>query len=414
MNARNSPQNSVPLLVNRARATDVMRQVGLDGIVVTSPLNVYYATNGIPLLSRFSQVNMTAAVVPADLKRSIAYIGSGFEYYLSIAASRLAEGVQPYLVAGTGDPDDPYANPVFARAGNYQFDDREQQKRALLEKAAPFHEGMPAALSKALADRGLDRATLGVDTSDARALLQHAAPAATLRPADDLMLHIRLVKTQSELALMREASAINVEASIVTARAAREEGSIGRIRRRFFAEASRRGNVPVYAGVDLVVGELTDGEFREGQACMLDFVSHYGFYQGDWGRTIFYGEPDEPTRQATEVGVAGWEEIRARLRPGLKFSEIRRIGTETVKKLQTPFSFAFAPHSVGLQHRDQPFWGIDGKPHDIALEEGMVLSVDCPCLNAGLNGSIHFEDLMLVTANGAEPLHRVDEYTMVV
>jgi Xaa-Pro aminopeptidase len=405
---------SVASLVNRERATHVMRRVALDGIVVMSPLNVYYLTGGIPLLSRFTQIGMTAAVIPSDPKKSIAYIGSGFEYYISLASSGLAEGVEPYFVAGSfGDPD-PLASPVFASIGNNRFDPREQQRRAAVETAAPFYAGMAPALSKALLERALDGKALGVDTSDAKALVETASPTAALRTADDLMLHIRLVKTPPEMALMRKASVINVEASKITTRATREEGSIAGVRQRFLAEVSRRGNVPVYAGVDQIVGELTDGAFRDGQACMLDFVSHHGFYQGDYGRTVFFGEPDALTRRAAAVGVAGWEEVRSRLRPGLKFSEIHDIGMATVNKHQSGFTFAFAPHSVGLQHRDQPFLSIEGKPHDLVLEKGMVLSVDCPCLNSGINGTIHFEDLMVITDTGAEPLHEVDEYITIV
>ena len=70
---------------------------------------------------------------------------------------------------------------------------------------------------------------------------------------------------------------------------------------------------------------------------MLDFVSHYGFYQGDWGRTIFYGEPDDETWQAGRDGVRAWEEIREQLRPGLKFSDIPHIGNDTLKKLGSRF-----------------------------------------------------------------------------
>src|SRR6267154_667892 len=402
-----------PALINRPRASEVMRRAGLDAIVVTAPMNVYYATRGIPLLSRFTQIHMTAALIPADPARTIAYVGSGFEYYLSIAVSGLAENVDPYLVAGTyGPSDDPRQKPGFARALLHAQSDAEDIAR--LEKPPQFYPGMAKALAKAIADRGLLGGKFGVDCSDARALLQEADPAATLRPADDLMLHIRVIKTPAEMALMRKASEINVEASLVAARATREEGSIAGVRQRFFAEASRRGNVPVYAGVDLVVGELTDGEFREGQAIMVDFVSHYGFYQGDYGRTVFYGEPAKATRKAVEVGVTAWDEIREHLKPGLKFSEISQIGHNTVKRLEKTLDFAFAPHLVGLQHRDHPVMSIEGKFQDIVLEEGMVLSVDCPCLNANIDGTIHNEDLMLITTNGSEPLNELGNYVIVV
>jgi Xaa-Pro aminopeptidase len=396
-------------LLNRERATALLRRAGLDGLVVSSPLNVYYLTNAVPVLSRFSPVNTALAILPADPGRPIAYISGGFEYYAGVADSGLAGDVIPYLVGGSFDLADPKASPAFQSAGAYAFDAREQRRRTLLEQAAPFHDTLAAAAAKALRDTGLNHGALGVDTADARALLQGAAPRATVRDATDLILHIRLVKTPAELTLMRYASANNVDAALATAGAAREEGSIFRVRQRFFREAALRGNLGVYASVDLVMSELADGSFREGQGVMIDFVSHYAFYQGDYGRTVFFGEPDASIRRAAEVGAAAWHDIRDRLKPGLRFSEIHRMGIDAVKRRGESFAYAFHPHSVGLQHWDHPRTGVAGGPVDLQLEPGMVLSVDCPLLNAGVNGTTHVEDLMLITEQGSETLHRATD-----
>lgn len=68
------------------------------------------------------------------------------------------------------------------------------------------------------------------------------------------------------------------------------------------------------------------------------------------------------------------------------------------------------PHSVGLQHTDQPF--AEGFPYavseDIVLEENMTLTVDFPSLSLGL-GNAHFEDLVRITRDGAEPLASMGE-----
>jgi Xaa-Pro aminopeptidase len=404
----------VGTLLNRPRAHDYMKRAGLDALLVSAPLNVYYLTNAVPVLGRFSAVHTALALLPADPSRPIAYIAGGFEYYAGVTDSGVAAGVVPYLVGGGFGSADPLTSPAFPMAGNYSFDAREQHRRALLEKASPFHESVGKAAAKAFADLGLTRAVIGTDTADAKMLLQQAAPHASERDASDLMLHIRLVKTPAELALMRRASENNVAAAIVTAHAAREEQGVWRIRQRFYREASARGNTPVYGSVDLVMSELADGPFREGQAFMIDFVSHYGFYQGDYGRTVYFGEPDPQMKHACDVGAAAWREIRDRLKPGLKFSEIHEIGQAAVKKLGSRFVYAFNPHSVGLQHWDQPRFSVEGKNLDLRLESGMVLSVDCPLLNAGVNGTTHIEDLTLITDQGAECIHQVSEDTIQV
>jgi Xaa-Pro aminopeptidase len=53
------PVSREPFL-NRERATSLMRIAGLDAIVASSPLNVYYLTGAFPVMSRFSQLNVTA------------------------------------------------------------------------------------------------------------------------------------------------------------------------------------------------------------------------------------------------------------------------------------------------------------------------------------------------------------------
>src|ERR1700681_1849082 len=70
---------------NRERASSLMRIAGLDAIVASSPLNVYYLTGAFPIMSRFSQLNVTAAVLPADPAQPIGYVAGGFEYYAGAA-----------------------------------------------------------------------------------------------------------------------------------------------------------------------------------------------------------------------------------------------------------------------------------------------------------------------------------------
>lgn len=42
---------------------------------------------------------------------------------------------------------------------------------------------------------------------------------------------------------------------------------------------------------------------------------------------------------------------------------------------------------------------------DHVIEENMVLGIDCPMLQTDMGGTVHLEDLWLVTANGCEALN---------
>jgi Xaa-Pro aminopeptidase len=114
---------------------------------------------------------------------------------------------------------------------------------------------------------------------------------------------------------------------------------------------------------------------------------------------VFVGEPSKTMKQATDAITLGWATVRDALRPGLRFSEITALGRETLRKAGHDFVVAFGPHSVGLYHTDAAGLG------DLVLEPGMILSVDCPVMQAGIGGSAHLEDLTLITATGSEPIH---------
>lgn len=48
------------------------------------------------------------------------------------------------------------------------------------------------------------------------------------------------------------------------------------------------------------------------------------------------------------------------------------------------------------------------------LEENRILSVDCPILEAGMGGTAHLEDLLLIGPHGAEAIHEVPPGVIVV
>ena len=95
---------------------------------------------------------------------------------------------------------------------------------------------------------------------------------------------------------------------------------------------------------------------------------------------------------------------------------VRSAGLEAMRKAGYGDVLTVAvPHSVGLQHTDEPFR--DGLPFavkdDLVLEENMTLTVDFPHIEVGF-GACHLEDLVRVTRDGAEPLAAMDDPLIVL
>jgi Xaa-Pro aminopeptidase len=293
---------------------------------------------------------------------------------------------------------------MFADRGLEPLEAREQARQGAVQAALslqPMSADRDFALVRALRDLGLDRGRLALDDAALGGDLAATGLAVTLVPAAQTMSRLRLVKSPREIELMRIAASANGEAAMAAAQALREGATLREFRTLVFAEAARRGNRGVFMVIDGVGAEGADATLREGQALMFDAVSEGAGYHGDFARTLFVGEPAATMKQVTAAIELGWAAVREALRPGLRYSEITTIGREAVRRAGYDFFILFQPHSCGLYHSDATGLG------DVVLEPGMVLSVDCPVMEAGIGGTAHLEDLMLITRDGAEPLHGV-------
>jgi Xaa-Pro aminopeptidase len=412
-------------LMNGERARFFMEQEGLDALVVTQPANVFYLTNHWPQLARMGYTHSMFGVFCRDPARPIALVLHAFGYYYSHSdESAFTDRIvftftqpDPAAEAAAGTDDPPATPPAALRIMDEALvTPRERRRREQLGSIHSNSASAAGALVKALRELGLDKATLGVDDQAFEMMLRPRGIESRFVPADETLRRIRLAKSPTEVRLMRLAAQQNVGAALAAARFAREAGSTRVLRSRFVAEAALRGNTGLFMVIDGSSSEVMDWPLRDGMAVSIDCVSTCRHYHGDFARTIFIGEPREPIRRATRAISTAWDDVREKLRAGLKFSDVTRIGRESLKKQGVDLTVSFRPHSVGLFHSDQPRNDLaQGRvPLDLVLEENMILSVDCPVLDTGLGGTAHLEDLMLIRADGAEPLHETGERVIVV
>ena len=390
--------------IDRSRASFILNQAGLDAVLMHLPDNIYYSTGYWAALPRVGLDDTTFAVIPKDPSAPIILLCSQFTYYYSISDINLAEGVEPYLVTWPKDNQaaDAY---FFSQDEEQQLTNKELLRRKKTNNSKPFHATSGAGLEAVFAKLGIRSSKLGYDSLEAMQLLETAAPDATHRYATDIVKHMRLIKSPREIALMKHASSNNVAAALQTAKLTRTLGSSVKVRNHFMAEAAKRGNRYEFMVVNSSINLQYDEELKEGTTVLIDCVSSYLGYYGDYGRTIFIGEPQKEIGEKVQAMGVAWNELKNNLRPGMTFSEIQEKGANIIKKMSVSVNVPFGPHSVGLAHTEQPKLALDGSRIDHVLEPGMIISVDCPLTEANSMGTAHLEDLTLITANGSEPIH---------
>ena len=420
-------------LMNLERAYQVMEEEQLDGLVLADPINVFHLTGHWGSLAKMGYPAPAYALLSRNQRQAPGLVMAQFIYYYTYSDGYFNFPLQTYLFTGWSrrlqDVEKKAANPNEEPPANaaYIFEDKGQAELREIEvhrrgtlNAALSEQKLSAdarwALVNAVKGMGLDRGRIGVDHLVVNAIFETAGLDAVPVHADRALRRIRAIKSPREIELMTFSAQANAQAALAAARAARAGATYQELRAAFFSEAAKRGNLGVFMQVDTIGAETGDGEFCEGQAFQIDCVSHGFHYHGDYGRTVFLGEPSRSMKYVTDAISFGWDAIRERLRPGLRYSEIRAIGVEALKKAGYDLDVAFTPHSVGLMHTDDP--GRADSPffvkEDVVLAENMIISVDCPVRNVGVGGSAHLEDLTLITADGGVQINDIGDRVIVV
>lgn len=401
-----APVNPDMTGIDRSRASFLMKKEGFDALVLEQANNVYYATGILPAMTRLGFDGDSFAIIPRDQAAPIQFITPQFAYYFSSADVDIAPGVQAMLV--TGPQGDNAADPFFfTHPAGEPLTAKERNRQNETKAAAPYFQSTQHAVKSALEALKIASDNIGYDTMYARNIIEQTLPGAKARDAVDLVKQIRLIKTAREITLMKEASQANIAAALKTAGAMRSLGSLRNIRNHFNSEVTRRGNIPGFLVINGSIDEAYDEDIVEGTTVLIDGVSSRAGYHGDYGRTVFVGEPSQTMiHKVKTIGLA-WDELRPRLKPGMRFSEIRENGQTILRKMGSDIHVPFNPHTVGLAHTEQPIHGFDGSLLDLQLQPGMIISVDCPLMENGAGGTAHLEDLVLITEDGSEPIHDV-------
>ncbi|MDX2221229.1 MAG: M24 family metallopeptidase [Rhodospirillaceae bacterium] len=411
--------------INFAQAEKIMTELGLDAIVVGSGVNFYHATGLDLSATRMGHAPGSYAIITRRQDQRLALVAHAFAYYYTIAQDHRHADYPVYLftapandapVVGEAEPAALPGEP-FRDRGEAPLDEIERFRAAALMSAQAQRAAQASlmfAVRKALTDLGVANGRIAVDVPPVWRTVAEAAPKAAIVDADDALRRIRPVKSDVEIALMRQAAQNNAAAALEAVQTVRAGGDVRDLRAAYFAAAARRGMRGVFMVINRVSSPTYAATFRDGQCFSIDCVSEYMGYHGDYARSVFIGEPPANMKKVTAAAAAAWDSIREIIRPGVKFSEVRARGKETLKKMGVDYNISFTPHSVGLYHDDAD--GSAGLPRreDIVLEKGYTLSVDCPLLEAGAGGSHHLEDLTLLTADGGEQINDTGQRTITV
>jgi Xaa-Pro aminopeptidase len=416
-----------PLLLNRAQADRVLGRHGLDGLIAAQPINVYYLSSYWGVLMGVGRDPLYFAVLPKRDTEPAALVMGSFEmrrlvseggtwmpnlvgYTAPLDADHATDGVGPSVAFGAGraaapagDRGVPYAGWPVREGATLSANERawlaiEQRLRGTESPSAIL------AIAKAVREAGLERATLGVDDLRVERWLRAAGlTEATFVHAEHVFCEIRRVKSPAEIELLRTAARINEVACLEAAAQLHDGAEWADIENHYMAELASRGGRGCYLSGGS--GGLPHLRVRRGEPTMIDALGRYRQYVGDFGRSTVVGPPSAELLRRNAAMQRGWLEIYETVRPGMRYGELAERCVAAIRRHGFPEFVLAVPHSIGLQHTDDPApMTLAGPDYgDPVLEPDMVINVDLPYIEVGW-GAVHLEDTLLVTRDGCEPL----------
>jgi Xaa-Pro aminopeptidase len=280
------------------------------------------------------------------------------------------------------------------------------------------------AVAEALAETGLDRGALGLVGSTT---LRHTTllrfeellgRRLDLRPADDVVMAMRLVKSPAEIELMRAAADVGAECMNLMLEAAVPGATEGDLIGLGFDYLARNGACPgsvvVASGNPCVPRGARPNvsswdarrRFEPGDLMRLDFSAQLGGYQTDHARsTVIGADPTPAQRKAMEDALAMITTMIEATKPGITIGQLHDVGaTWLAANGYPPYATynRFWPsfgHGLGLE-LEPPYIEAD---EPTVLEPGVILSIET-ILGTPEVGGATYEDSVLVTGTGAEAL----------
>lgn len=157
--------------------------------------------------------------------------------------------------------------------------------------------------------------------------------------------------------------------------------------------------------------EPTDRIIEEGDMVVIDYGGRLGGYCSDMTRMFVVGEPTPEQEEIFDVVHVAQRAAVDAVKPGVTAARIDDAARRIIEESGYGERFIHRTgHGIGLEGHEEPYII---ETNSLPLEEGMAFSVEPGIYLPGRFG-VRIEDIVVVTADGVEPLNRANHDLVVV
>ena len=242
-----------------------------------------------------------------------------------------------------------------------------------------------------------------------QSLSEKLADGAKLVPLEEEIKNLRAVKDAYELTLIRKAIDISSEAfshvtEILKEGVVEREVALG-------MECFMKRNGADELGFDIIIasgkrsalphGKASGKRIEKGDLILIDFGSGFQGYHSDQTRTVVCGRPSSEQRKIYQIVKEAHDKAIEKVRPGVAAGEVDGAARNHIRSRGYGDYFGHGTgHGIGLAVHEDPTINSENKG---PIQEGMVCTIE-PGIYLPDRGGVRIEDMVLVTAHGAEVL----------
>lgn len=230
-----------------------------------------------------------------------------------------------------------------------------------------------------------------------------------LIPLSGVIENLRLIKTTSEIKILKEAAAIADAAFthiLDFIRPGITELDVSNELEFFMRKqgaTSSSFDIIVASGVRSALphGVATDKIIEKGDFITLDYGAYYNGYVSDITRTVAVGKPSEELINIYDIVLEAQLRGMAGIKPGMTGKEADALTRNLIEEKGFGQYFGHSTgHGIGLEVHEGPALSLRS---DIILEPGMAVTVEPGIYLPGIGG-VRIEDDTIVTLDGNEAL----------
>lgn len=399
--------------LDRQRASRIMYQKNLDGLILFSPESFLYATgvsSGVATMWR--RAGAVAVFLPANP---------------NIPETAVVSDLFAQNFKNSSHIEDVRENPIWVESNNldgYNPDGDPQVIIRSLRQNAKYKKGFarPATfdpitcfrhLADAITDCGLNKANIGIEASAVSirefSALKTSLKTMNLVDATDVIDRLKMIKSAQEIKNLRLAVEIAeyglcAVRDAITLKVTRDELAT------VWTEAIKRHpNSDTLSGaweyISVGPNPWVGGRpAKPGDLIKVDVGCRVNGYTSDSARTFVLGQPNGVQDQIFEALLAGFNAGAKLLSPGVHLSEVHRSTQRAIREAGFPdYSRGHFGHGLGasLGSEEWPFISADATS---VFEPGMVIAFECPWYINGVGGLI-IENQVLITESGHEMMN---------